>query len=64
MEYTVIGDTVNLCSRLEGLTKDLKRRILVSQATRELLPHWGFEEVDTVHVRGRREPVTVFTPAA
>jgi len=62
MEYTVVGDTVNVSSRLEQLTKDFQRPILISRTTAELLSdETPLEEISTVEVRGRKQPITVFS---
>ena len=59
--YTVIGDTVNLASRLEQANKFYGTRILVSEATRELAGNTlAFREIDSLRVAGKLETVRVF----
>lgn len=65
VDYTVIGDPVNLGARLEGLTKYYKLPILISEFTKDALqnPHIYFHlNVDTVRVKGRAYPVKIYYP--
>ncbi len=60
--YTVLGDTVNLGSRLEGLTKTYGVNIIVSEHTAKLAGDLPFRELDRVRVKGKQEPVAIFEP--
>ena len=60
--YTVMGDTVNLGSRLEGLTKQYGVDIIVNGATAASISEFTFRELDLVRVKGKQEPVAIFEP--
>lgn len=62
MAYTVLGDAVNLGSRLESLTKKYGVSIIISEFTRNAVPEFVYRELDRVRVVGREKPVVIYEP--
>jgi adenylate cyclase len=60
--YSVLGDTVNVASRLEGRTKDYRIPIVIGAATEQNAKEkFATMEIDRIQVKGKTEPETVFT---
>ena len=64
MSYTVMGDAVNLGSRLEGLTKSYGVEVIVSESTKRAVPDYAYRELDYVRVKGKDEPIAIYEPVA
>jgi len=61
LAWTVMGDNVNLASRLEGINKEYHTQIVISEATyREVEQHFVCRELDKIRVKGKNQPVNIY----
>ncbi len=60
LEFSVIGDTVNVASRLESLTKEVDSSLLISKATQQRLKSLSLQSLGELPIRGRDEHIEVF----
>jgi adenylate cyclase len=60
LNYSVIGDTVNLSARLESLTRHYGVSTMVSEASKDAAPEFEYREIDEVRVAGKQESVRIY----
>jgi adenylate cyclase len=60
-DYSALGDSVNLASRLEGLSKAYGVDIVVGEDSAAAAPGYNYVELDQVRVKGRQQPLRIFT---
>ena len=61
LAWTVMGDNVNLASRLEGMTKQYRSRVIISEGTYHQVAHqFVGREVDRIRVKGKKKPVVIY----
>jgi adenylate cyclase len=61
LAWTVMGDNVNLASRLEGMTKEYRTRIVISEATHRQVAHqFVCRDLDRIRVKGKLQPVGIY----
>jgi len=62
MQYTAIGDTANVASRVEGLTKVVGKPLVFTQRTRDMLPEgWPICPLEPQRVKGQADPIKLYT---
>ena len=61
LAWTVMGDNVNLASRLEGMTKQYRSRVIISEGTyNQVSDQFIAREVDRIRVKGKKQPVVIY----
>jgi adenylate cyclase len=60
-DYSVIGDDVNLASRLESSSKELGSTLVIGEKTKVLAKDFNYESLGTIKVKGKTENINVFT---